>query len=568
MSKETPSVESHVADDLPVAGANPTSADGADGGADSGVSTADLEAIRREVGALVADETTKLEAAKGPPKKPEKIRHPFVMDCCRAMDKGMGVLFATMMRGKYVYVPEKKQWYSWHAHYWQEELEHTVRAAAERVAERLTEAQSIEKDELKSIEPDDKEARGYHIKNLRSLTVRINALHEPRGVTSCLRFSLENDDPLLVKSEKMDSLPMHLACENGVVDMRTGELSQGRPQDYITRLCPHSWKGVDTPAPKWERMIYEIFGENQAVTDYFQKLLGYALAGRVTEKLFIILLGEEGDSGKTTIFETLYEIIRDYAAPMPVELLLEQGGAARDPNSPTPVIMALRGLRLTWASEPGERRRFSIDRIKLMSGNDSLSGRQPYDIVPTKFLPTHTLFLLSNHKLQAPSHDQAFWSRVRLLECPFSFVANPIRSNQRQRNVTLKDEIISEEASGVLAWVVRGYQRYLLEGLDPPSEVIAATSQYQNEEDFIVEFIDACILEAGKVDDTAWESMADVYEVYRNWYLHCHGKHGLLSQIKFGKLAGRKLRKEKIGGQMRFYDIRILAEAKDRYLKS
>jgi putative DNA primase/helicase len=529
----------------------------------------DLDEIRREVEDRAADEATKLaqdeETAKAAkPEKPERILHPFVVDCCKALDKGMGVMFATMMRGRYVYAPEKKQWYEWQEHYWTEVIDEKVGASVERVAERLAEAKSWENGILKELDPEDKEARGYHKANLTSVNRRINALHEIKGVQSCIKFSLQNDRPLISSAQDMNKTPRLIACENGVVDMRTGELSPGRPEDYITRLCPVKWKSINEPAVKWASMVHEILGENDDVYRYFQKLVGYAMCGKVTEKLFVILLGEEGDSGKTTIFETLYEIVRDYASPMPVELLLEQGGAARDPNAPSPAIMDLLGLRLTWASEPGENRRFSIDRIKLMSGNDSLVGRYPHDKSPTKFTPTHTLFLLTNHKLRASAHDTAFWGRVRLLDCPYSFVANPTKPNQRKRRVGLKEEIIAEEAAGVLAWIVRGYQLYLQEGLDPPADVLKSTALYQREEDYIAEWMDACV---EVIEDAhRYETLAEAYELYRAWHLHCYGQRTLPSQIKFGKLAGRVITKSKVGGQMRFYGIRILPEAIRQYL--
>ncbi|MDR1946655.1 MAG: DNA primase [Desulfovibrio sp.] len=495
--------------------------------------------------------------------KDGRIAHPFIIASCYALDKGIGALFATMMRDKFVYVPEKKLWYAWEGHYWKEVFESIVRASVERVVERLDFAKSYESGILKEINPEDNEAQGFHKRNLAKISNRINVLHEPKGVTSCLRFALDADDPLIVSSKDMDKAPMRLVCEDGMIDMRTSELTPGRQADYITRICPVRWKGPDAPAPNWERMLFEILGEQPEVLHYFHKLIGYAMAGKVTEKLFVILLGEDGDSGKTTIFETLYEIVRDYCSPMPVELLLEQGGAAQNPNAPTPAVMALSGLRLTWASEPGENRRFSVDRIKLMSGNDSLVGRNPWDITQTKFPPTHTLFLLTNHKMRAAASDQAFWGRVRLIECPYSFVAVPKRPHERKRNISLKDEIVAEEGPGVLAWIARGYQLYLEEGLVPPDIVRDATALYQREEDYIAEWIEECIDRVA--DDNAYETMSDMYDVYRNWFIHGYGKRNLVSQIKFGKLAAKVIRKAKVGGQVRFYAVRLKDDARERF---
>ena len=249
-------------------------------------------------------------------------------------------------------------------------------------------------------------------------------------------------------------------------------------------------------------MLFEVFGEDKEVLHYMHKVLGMALCGEVTEKIFVVLLGAEGDSGKTTIFEILYALLTGgnglsetgYAAPMSVELLLEQN-IPQNPNSPTPAVLELKGQRITWASEPGENRRFSMDRIKLMSGGDSLVGRSPYDKGNTKFKPSHTLFLLTNHKMKASDNDSAFWKRCVLVNCPFSFVSDPAPDNPLERQVdkSLKDSIIRDEGPGVIAWLARGYQFYEIEGLTPPDRIRKDTEAYRREESLVLQFVDACL---------------------------------------------------------------------------
>lgn len=524
-----------------------------------------LAAIRRQVAARVVEEEAQKPEPK--PKEPEKKADPitrrFVLDCCWAKDKGAGILYTALMRDKFVYVPERKQWYAWQGHYWKEVFPMTVEASVERVAERISQVISVENDELRSLGEDEGEARNYHKKNLKALRSSMNALHEQKGVNSCMKFALANDDPLLAPADQLDQTPMRLGCENGMVDMRTAELTPGRPTDYVTRLCPVSWSGQGTRAPKWEGMIHEILGEKPEVVRYFHKLIGYAMSGKVTEKLFVILLGEDGDSGKTTIFEILYEIVKGYAAPMPVELLLDQGNMAQNPNAPTPAVMALRGLRLTWASEPGENRRFSVERIKLMSGADSITGRYPWDVNQTTFPPTHTLFLLTNHKMRAAAHDQAFWNRVRLINCPYSFVPRPMGPNQRLRKPGLKDEIVAEEAAGVIAWIVRGYRLYLEEGLEPPAAVLEETALYRREEDIMEDYMETCVEKTQ--DNEFYAPLGELYDLFKGWHIFNLGRQDLPTKNRFSKMLQKKIRKARVGGEMRFYNVKIKADARIQF---
>ncbi len=470
------------------------------------------------------------------------------------------MLFTELMRNKLVFVPEGKYWLEWQGHRWKEMYDQAAEAAVEKVADEYAKAKAKEAEAYReATAEEDKEATKLHKRHMADLSRSIWNLHCPAGVKACLQMSLANDNPLLAPADYLDKDPYILGCSNGLVDIRTGEARAGRPEDYVTLSCRPEWTGIETPCPLWDRMVLEVFGDNSEVAHYFHKLVGYAFFGMVTEKLFIILLGEEGDSGKTTLMETLYAVAGDYAAPMPVELLLDQG-RPESPNSPTPAIMALKGLRLTWASEPGENRRFSVERIKLMSGNDSLTGRYGYDKKNQTFEPSHTLFLLSNHKLRAAAHDTAFWSRVRLLECPYSFVANPQPgTNQRQRREGLKRDIIEQEASGVLAWIVRGYMAYAAEGLKPPEAVASATLRYRHEEDLAALFIAECL----EPDPHGEIYAADMYDLFKAWFTDNYGKNPP-SVSSFGKMASKHLKKMK-SGRKKYLGYVPKSETETRY---
>lgn len=522
--------------------------------------------ISRQVGDRVEQERKEQAARKATKKKTDKPKpkgfaQRYLLDCVHALDKGNGLLFAEIMRGKMVYIPEGKFWLQWQGHRWAEMYDQQAEAAVEKVAEEFAKAKAREEEaQRNAVAEEDMEAAGFHKRNAAVFRSAINQLHTPKGVGACLKMSLANDAPLLVPADQLDLDPYIMGCTNGLLDLRTGESRPGQPEDYVTRSCRGEWKGIDTPAPLWEQTVLEVFGDRPEVAAYFHKLIGYAYFGKVTEKIFVILLGEEGDSGKTTLFEILYAITGDYAAPMPVEMLLDPGkGRVENPNAPTPAIMTLKGLRLTWASEPGENRRFSVERIKLMSGNDSLVGRYGYDKRMQAFEPSHTLFVLTNHKLRAPANDTPFWSRVRLLDCPYSFVANPRPgTNQRQRRENLKRDIVEQEASGVLAWIARGYMAYVAEGLEPPEAVQKATASYRREEDIAAEFIEECL---EPFNDYIYAN--DLYELFKAWFKDNYGKTPP-SIHSFGRLVGQHLTRAKKGRKV-YLGHRIKERIENKY---
>lgn len=53
---------------------------------------------------------------------------------------------------------------------------------------------------------------------------------------------------LRILSEQWDQNRWLLTCPNGVVDLRTGQASDGKPEDHMRTACPTEWLGLETPA--------------------------------------------------------------------------------------------------------------------------------------------------------------------------------------------------------------------------------------------------------------------------------------------------------------------------------
>src|SRR5690606_13567167 len=70
-----------------------------------------------------------------------------------------------------------------------------------------------------------------------------------------------------------DKEPMLLACQNGIVDLKTGEYRPGRPEDLIKTAAPAEWRGLNEAAPTWERFLAEVFHEDAELISYIARLL-------------------------------------------------------------------------------------------------------------------------------------------------------------------------------------------------------------------------------------------------------------------------------------------------------
>lgn len=520
---------------------------------DRGKKPVDLEAARRakkEVEALVKAEAEKIG---GPPGGGGGVDSAFVRRCLHANELGDGMLYAELMRGRFVYNKASAEWLAWAGHHWERDIMAAAAASVEAVAESyIDEAAALGREIGQAQGTDGKEAGDRLKKEQDYLYDRVRRLRSDRGRQNALKFAATNPkNQLAIRGDELDADPWLLACANGVVELKTGELRDGRRDDMLEKACPTEWSGIETPAPTWDGFLLQVFSENRALVDFVRRLMGYAITGLTIEHVLPILWGQ-GRNGKGTLVETVSRVLGTLAGPIQSEMLLDQG-RSKSSSGPSPDIMALRGLRLAFASENDEGRRFSPSRVKWLSGGDTLVGRAPHDRYETHFTPTHTLILLTNHKPHAPSDDFAFWERVALIPFDLSFVARePVAQNERPADRYLPQKL-REEAPGILAWLVRGCLEWQVRGLDPPAIVKDATAEYRRDEDILSDFIEECC----HVDAGAETSAASIYTAFSEWWEQNVSKKPL-SQKKFGKMMCARFKREKVG-TYKYYGVGLVA---------
>jgi D5 N terminal like len=107
--------------------------------------------------------------------------------------------------------------------------------------------------------------------------------------------------PLADEGVGWDADPMLLGVRNGVVDLRTGRLRAGRPEDRIMLSTAVDFVS-EAIAPRVELFIAQILGFDEALRGFVQCALGYSLTGSVAEQCVFVPYGT-GSNGKTTLIE-------------------------------------------------------------------------------------------------------------------------------------------------------------------------------------------------------------------------------------------------------------------------
>ena len=329
----------------------------------------------------------------------------------------------------------------------------------------------------------------------------------------------------------MDSDPWLLNCQNGTLDLRTGELRCHDPSDLITKILPVNYE-PDAACPVWEAIIAKIMGGDQEKIDFLKRVFGYSLTGLITEQCLFVFYGS-GANGKSTILEIFRELLAGYAMHTTTASLLGSSGSPIRND-----LARLNGSRLVSAAEVGMGKKLDEALVKQLTGGDQVTARFLYREY-FEYKPEFKLFIAANHKPEIQGVDHGIWRRIHLI--PFDFT---IPADEIDRDLPNK---LRAELSGILTWAVQGCQDWQENGLNVPDSISNATAAYRAEMDIIAEFLtDYCTLQANEKTP-----LGILYAAYTEWADNaCQDAVG---KKKFGDLMRQKGYKQSKSGGVRYW---------------
>lgn len=315
-----------------------------------------------------------------------------------------------------------------------------------------------------------------------------------------------------------DKDPWLFNCLNGTLDLRTRQLRPHRHDDLITKIAPVPYD-AEAMCPRWLRFLDDVFAGDAATIGFVQRAIGSALTGDVRDHALFFLHGG-GRNGKSTLLKTIMYTLGDYAQAAAPSLLLSKGYETH----PTE-IADLHGARFVATIEVEEGRHFAESLVKQLTGGDGLRARRMRENF-WGFEPTHHIFLAANHRPVIKGTDTGIWSRIRLIPFNVSFLG--------REDHTL-DAALKTEASGILAWAVRGCVEWQRSGLAAPATIEKATGAYRADSDQVGKWGDAsCIFRP--------DARLGAQEAYRSYEAWCH-----VNAEPVGSMAWFKARLEERG---------------------
>lgn len=363
-------------------------------------------------------------------------------------------------------------------------------------------------------------------KDAKVIQQTLQRCESTRDITNLLN---ETHHLLVMFRELCDADPLRIGVMNGTVDLTTGRLHAGRPEDFITRVAPVTYdegnleliETAKSPCPLWDATLVQVFPD-PAVRACFERALGYSMTGDCSEEVWFLGYGSGSNAKGTTLNTVAATLGPDYADNLAVRSLIQRAHGDDD----IPVDLAkLVGKRYVTASEPNMRVRLNEARFKTFSGRDPITARH-FRQEEFSYVPTFKLWLATNHKPTISDTSDGFWRRVVFFPFEQTFKDRP--------DLTLKDRLLLER-DGIFARLVRGCLAWQRERLSPPAHMTAAVATYREESRPLSDYLgDHCVIGFGEVRASV------LYADYVAWA----GKDHALSQRRFGTLLRDQFRVE------------------------
>jgi P4 family phage/plasmid primase-like protien len=359
------------------------------------------------------------------------------------------------------------------------------------------------------------------------------------GARSAVVNYARADRRVATAADQFDADPWILNTPAGVVDLTTGQMRERTPGEALI-ACTAAAPNFSRRPMRWLEFLNEATKGDKAMIDFLQVWSGYLLTGQTIEQKFAFLYGP-GGNGKSVFVNTIAAVMGSYAGKSAMETFT----ASQNDRHPTE-LAKLRGLRMVYASETSDGKRWNESRIKEITGGEPVTARFMHKD-EFSYTPIFKLMFMGNTRPELRNVDEGI--KRRLLLVPFT--VTPAKVDP------FLTEKLREEFDAILGWMIEGALMWQAIGLVAPETVLAATTEYFEDEDALGRWMK----ERCYINQASTALTSDLYDDWREW---C-GENGenCPSQKKFSmsmRSRGFEKWRHTLTGRQGFKGIELLNE--------
>lgn len=455
------------------------------------------------------------------------LKNMFVKQCLDANERGDGVMAATLLRDGFRYnvTPREKdrEWMVWTGHIWA--LDNTRRslAAIEKCALEYQRAADELAKEIDEQGIDIKSPVAWKINLKEKYYKRVSRLRTIGGAGKALTYAPIVDPSMTCQEHDFDKQTWLLPVKNGVIDLRTGALTRGVPDDMLTRALDIEYDAHADYTPI-ATFLDEVSGDPE-VSAFIKRYLGYAITGHSYEQFICLFIGP-GRNGKGILFSMLADVMGPYYHTISRGMIIEQRNEP-SPSSTSEHKYSLLGKRIIVGAETNKGQKIDAAAVKDLTGDDIINCRPNFKS-ELNFLPSHTLFLHTNHIPIGLTKEFSLKQRLLVIEFPYMYVddvATEAKKSPRQADkFRKKDPYLKEKLKasrqGMLRFLVEGCREWQEHGLSPPQSVIDRVNDLSDEEDYISQFVEDCLVYEEAIPHKPQQRMkcTAMYDAFKWWW--------------------------------------------------
>ena len=434
--------------------------------------------------------------------------------------------FGTIIRFSY----NRKKWMFWDGKVWQVDEGSEIKKLADIICEDIKKEAILEQDEKTQID----------------MLKWANRTASSRGKDAMIKEA-QHLEGIPASPDEFDSYSDYLNCQNGIVNLRNGELI---PHDSNFMMSKITYGEYDTSGKKpelWLKFLDDVTNGDAELQSYIQKCVGYSLSGSTREQCAYFLYGM-GNNGKSTFLDVIADMLGGYASNAQPETIMMKKWGNDGANSD---IARLKSARFVTSEEPTEGVRLNEGLLKQLTGGSKITCRFLYGD-EFEYEPEFKIWIATNHKPIIRGTDFGIWRRIKLI--PFE-VNIPAEKVDKMLKYKLRKEIPQ-----IMKWAVEGCVKWQKEGIEEPACVQDAVKEYKQEMDLLAGFLEECVI----IDYDSKERIAsaDLFKAYSRWAKENNEYE--MSSKKFFREIGKKLPDKGRDAQGVYYtSIRFTEYAKE-----
>jgi len=334
--------------------------------------------------------------------------------------------------------------------------------------------------------------------------------------------------------EKCDTIGTLIGFNDGVLDLKTFEFRDARPEDneFITMSCGYDFKEAYDDATLFNdkkeelRNMLKAMFQTEEKFIYVMKAISRCLCGGINREECAHFFKGVGSNGKSLIIDLIRYCLGEYAKELGYKFFCFENKGNIDVK-----LAECANARFIYVDEPPEKYVFNSDTFKNTTGNGEISCRQLYTNKMIRFVMPHLWFSANfTIKFNSDTAGNSMKRRVRGVEFPYKFTTNPKEVEENPDIFKLGDETLKDKIKdgyfneAMMLLMIEYYKIYIEEGLrkeDMPEIIKKDTEGYLNEISKDKAWFDDTI------ELTTQSCYIDISELYELWKDETKTKKGL-----------------------------------------